>query len=389
MKHHILLSLALLGACASSQPAPAPPEAPAAQATAWTCPMHTSIRQTSPGQCPICGMELVPVTAEQQASGEVIVDEARRQRVGIVTTEVHKALLTRQVQAIAELRPDEARLHAVTLRVGGRIRAPAVTSAGQRVRAGQRLFDLESPEIQAAEADLLAAKGGPGEAAARARLRLWDVPEATLTRQLAADAPLPTVPVLAPASGVVQETSVVDGAELMPGDALYQLADLSHLWAEAWIEAADLPFVHEGDAVRIGLTDAGGEVAGTVLTLLPAVDPMTRARRVRVGLDNADGALVPGMAAELRAQVSLGEALSVPLDAVIFAGARRLVFVDLGEGRLRPREVELGTRAGDRYEIRSGLQEGDRVVSQGTFLVAAESRIRSAATVWGGDDAHD
>lgn len=380
--------LGLLAAAGCQKPAEAPPEpTAAAAATTWTCPMHPSIHQASPGSCPICGMDLVPVTAEQQASGEVIVDGLRRQKIGVVTAPVTRGPLVREVRALGTAVVDQSSQSVVTTKVDGFVHDPVVVAAGQTVRAGQRLFDLWSPELQAAQADLVAAAGGPGAAAAATRLRRWDVPASLIQSLQSGGAPRDQVPVLAERSGIVTQTSLVEGARVMAGEPLLTLVRLDRIWVDATIYAEDVPYVLPGMPVSVQLSDQPARVDGQVSVLLPEVDPMTRARKVRVTVDNADGLLLPGAAVELSLQAPLGEALSVPADAVIFTGPRRMVFVDLGEGRLAPREVSLGARVGDRYEITSGLQAGDQVVSEGAFLVAAESRIRSAAGVWGHD--HD
>lgn len=392
MRRAILALLLLaLGACApSTSPAPAHEHGAAAPAaTVYACPMHPSVRQNTPGSCPICGMDLVPVTAEEQASGEVIVDPPRRQKVGIVTAPVTRGPLVRELSAFAEVVADQNGLHDVTTKVMGQIRAPAVRAMGERVRAGARLFDLWSPELQAAQAELVAARGTPAAEAAAARLRRWDVPASLIDELLAGGSPRETVPVLAPASGVVTMSAVVDGAPVGPEMPVLRLASLDPIWVEAKIPAEDLPFVRAGATASVLLADRGAPVEGTVAAILPEVDPMTRAAVARVVVPNPEGRLLPGMAAELRLAAPLGEGLSVPADAVIFTGPRRVVFVDRGEGRLAPREVELGARAGERYEVKGGLSEGEQVVSEGAFLVAAESRIRSASSIWGAADAAD
>ncbi len=386
-----LLFLLLLG-CERPGAHEHPDAEPAVAATTWTCPMHPTIQQASPGSCPICGMDLVPVSAEQKASGEVIVDGDRRQKVGIVLEAATVGPLSREIRAFGNVQIDQNGQMVVTTKVDGLVRDAAVVSVGQTVRAGQRLFSLWSPELQAAQAELVAARDTSAAPAARARLERWDVPAARIQALLEGGSPQDTVPVLASGSGVVLESMVVEGARVMAGEPLYRLARLDPIWVEAAIYAEDVPFVSVGATAELRLADQTGALSGVVSSMLPEVDPMTRARRVRISVDNpssqnAAAQLLPGMAVDVLLQAPLGEVLSVPADAVIFTGTRRLVFVDLGEGRLAPREVQVGARAGDRYVVLSGLSAGEQVVREGTFLVAAESRIRSAAGVWGHDHA--
>ncbi len=381
--------LLLLGCATPAGHEHGPDAAPQASAptTTWTCPMHPSIVQATPGSCPLCGMDLVPVTAQQQASGEVIVDGDRRQKVGIVTAAVTRGPLTRALTAPGTVVYDQNGQAILTTKVDGLVRDPVVLSPGQAVRQGQRLFDLWSPELQSAQAELLAARGSPAEEAARARLQRWDLPKAAIDALLAGGAVDEAPAFLASASGVVTESMVTEGARVMAGEPLYRLARLDPVWVEAAVYPDDVPYLKTGDTVTVRLADQPEAREGRVLLMLPEVDPMTRARKVRVQVDNADGLLLPGMAVTVTRELTLGEGLSVPADAVIFLGERRLVFVDLGEGRLSPRELTLGPRAGERYLVREGLSEGEQVVSEGTFLVAAESRIRSASQVWGHDHA--
>jgi len=160
---------------------------------------------------------------------------------------------------------------------------------------------------------------------------------------------------------------------------------LSRLWVDADVYESDLAQVKKGQAVAVRLTYVPGRTfEGRVDYIYPTLDELTRTGRVRVALENPGLTLKPDMYADVELTVDLGERLVIPDSAVIYTGPRRLVFVDLGEGRLRPREVEVGVRAGGFIEVTQGLEPGDFVVTSGNFLIAAESRIRSAAEYWGG-----
>jgi Cu(I)/Ag(I) efflux system membrane fusion protein len=181
----------------------------------------------------------------------------------------------------------------------------------------------------------------------------------------------------------VIEKNVVEGAAVQAGERLFRIAALDKVWVEAELFEADLPSVKLGQRVTVELSYLpGASFAGKVGYVYPYLDPMARTGKVRIELPNAGRELKPDMYATVSFAVDLGPRLQIPLDAVVYTGTRRLVFVDLGEGRLRPQEVTLGARTDDRVEVLRGLAEGDTIVTSGNFLVAAESRIRSAAKLW-------
>ncbi len=401
-----------MATCGSTSSWGAPPEAAAApqdaaEATShaghdhagddtayFTCSMHPSVRQDGPGQCPICAMDLTPVTFDQVESGVIFIDEARRGAVGIRTGSVVRAPLTRTLRAIGRVAYDESRLRDVTLKVDGWITRLHVNKTGQPVKQGQLLFTLYSPALFAAQQEYLLARasqvtggaGARGEALVRAagkKLRLWGLSQAQLDAIGARGEPLEDLPFYAPASGYVIEKDVVEGAMVTAGARLFRIAALDKVWIEAEVYEADLPQITVGQRATIALGSLPDrELAGTVAYIYPYLDAGTRTARLRIELPNPGLDLKPDMYATVSLPLDLGPRLQVPVDAVVYTGPRRLVFVDLGGGRLRPQEVTLGVRTDDAVEILSGLQEGATVVTSGNFLVAAESRIRSAAKFW-------
>jgi Cu(I)/Ag(I) efflux system membrane fusion protein len=199
---------------------------------------------------------------------------------------------------------------------------------------------------------------------------------------------LASVPIHSPATGFVITKNVVEGAEVEAGAQVYRIADLRRIWVDAQVYESDLPHVRVGQAVVVELPHVPGRTfEGRVDYIYPALDPATRTARLRVVLPNDELALRPDMYASVRIAVELGERLALPDSAVIYTGPRRLVFVDLGEGRLSPREVELGAHVDGFYEVTGGLEAGDVVVTSGNFLIAAECRLRSATKYWEGSRA--
>ncbi len=370
----------------------------------YTCSMHTAVHQSQPGACPICGMSLVSVTFEQAESGTIIVEEARRGTLGVRTTAVTRAPLHVGIRAVGRVTYDETRLTDVTLKVNGWVTRLHVDSTGQAVKRGQILLTLFSPEVFAAQQEYLlalratgagvgdatVAPTGPAAALARAvatKLRLWGFSERQLDDLRRRGEPLEAVPVASPASGFVIEKDIVEGAAVEAGQRLFRIAALDRVWIEADVYGQDLARVAVGQAVRVTLPYLPGrELTGKVGFILPYLQAEARTGRVRIELPNHELALKPDMYANVEIELDLGARLQVPISAVVYTGPRRLVFVDLGGGRLRPVEVTLGARNALQVEIVSGVSEGQLVVSAGNFLVAAESRIRSAATLWEDDD---
>jgi Cu(I)/Ag(I) efflux system membrane fusion protein len=296
---------------------------------------------------------------------------------------------------------DETRLHEITLKIGGYISDLRINATGQSVARGDALFLLYSPELYAAQQEYLIARqnrdvmraGGDtshGEMLVRAaetKLRLWGVAEDQLEALTRRGEPIERVAFRSPASGVVIEKNVVDGAAVTAGQRLFRIADLADIWVEADVYESDLQRIAKSMPASIALDYLPGKTfEGKVAFIYPYLDPASRTGRVRIALPNKGFELKPDMFATVTFKLPLGPRLVVPTSAVVYTGPRRLVFVDLGDGALRPQEVTIGARTGDLIEIASGLDDGDVIVSSGNFLVAAESRVRSAGSFW--EDSH-
>jgi Cu(I)/Ag(I) efflux system membrane fusion protein len=361
----------------------------------WTCPMHPSVKQPSSGQCPICGMDLTPVTQQELKSGVVLVDDVRRQKIGVRTAPARKGPLEDELRAVGKVAYDQSRLFDVTLKLGGFVEKLFVDKPGQCVAAGAPLFLVYSPELYAAQLEYLAAKRhGDGEhvsallGAARTRLELWGVAPDDLAEIERSGEARRALPIRATRAGYVVEKNVVEGARVDAGERVLRLAALDAVWIEADVYEDVLPQVHVGDAATVSLPYLQGRsVEGKVSFIYPYLDPGTRTGRVRVEIKNPDLDLKPDMFAEVAFKKPSESVLQIDKSAVIFTGTRRLVFIDLGEGRLKPVEVTLGRSSRDAYEVLAGLREGDRVVISGNFLVAAESRLKSAQSYWAPPDA--
>jgi Cu(I)/Ag(I) efflux system membrane fusion protein len=365
----------------------------------YTCSMHPSVKQATPGTCPICGMNLVPVAKEQREQGVVVIDDARRQLIGVRTEPVVTAPMRDTFRAVGHVAYDESALSDVNLKVHGWITKLYVSEPGQRVTKGQPLFTMYSPELYNAEQDFLlgaaaaassasAPDGGPRRTdllaqASRHRLHLLGMADAQTDAIAQAGKPSEELAIPSPASGFVIEKNVVEGASVDPGMRLYRIASLNKVWVDADVYESDLARVRVGQRATVTLDYLPGRAyEAKVASVYPYLDPSSRTGRVRLELANEDLDLRPGMYASVALASDLGVRVQVPAAAVVYTGPRRLVFADLGGGRFRPTEVQVGTESGSMYEVLSGLSPGDRVATSGVFLIAAEARISTAANYW-------
>ena len=323
-------------------------------------------------------------------AGEIVLDEARRQAIGVRTEAIAERRLKTTIRAAGKVAYDETRRAEISLKFSGWVREIHVDYAGKLVRAGEPLLSVYSPELLATQRELLealrptAAASGSGlaidssmAAAARQRLLLWDIPPDRIDAIVRSGKAQDVVPIAAPMSGVVVEKNLVRGSAFTAGQTLYKIAPVNPIWVVASVYQYELALVREGMTGTIVLPGAAS-TRGRVSYINPYLDPETRTGEVRLVVANPTGDLKPGMFVDVLLERDLGERLAVPESAVLFEGDRRIVFVDLGGGRIVPREISLGAKAGDVYEVKAGLRKGDIVVTSGNFLISAESRLRSS-----------
>ena len=372
-------------------------------ASVWTCAMHPSVRLDAPGACPLCGMDLVEASGQEEATGRVVLSERARTLAKLQTTTVRRQAAAADLRLLGRIEPAETTRRNVTTWVGGRIDRLRVNTTGEELRRGEAVATLYSPEVYAAHQDLLsaqaqverfasAAEGARGAAlqaleAARERLRLLGVPEGELEALAKADQPTRALTIRSPFAGTVIERVATEGAYVETGATLYRVADLSTLWVQLDAYERDLEQLAVGQTVSLAveaLPEARFE--GRISFIEPTVDPRLRTAGVRVEVANPDGRLRPGMFAQAEVQ-ALSDAsmpLVVPASAPLFTGRRSVVYVeeqtDNGPA-YAPRTVRLGTRLGDVYPVVSGLSEGERVVSRGAFALDADLQIRGGPSM--------
>lgn len=379
------------------------PSAGATQVTQYTCPMHPEIIRDAPGSCPICGMDLVPMENHESSSDEsqvpgrasVSVNDEQRRRLGLRLGAVEVRHLIREVRTSAKIVVDETRQVRMTTKIEGWVGELYVATTGQAVRKGERLLTIYSPELVSAQEEYLSAlstqaqlaSGGAdvrqgGDrlmAAARRRLELWDISDDQINRLESTKRVEKYLTLYAPSSGWVIERNVLPGQKVMSSEPLLVIADLTKVWADADIYQSDQPHVTIGMPVDLSLPALPGKtIRGRVTFVTPTLDPETRTMRARLEVDNREQLLKPQMFATARLEHDIGQKLAVPTSAIIFTGNQTLAFRQGAGYQLEAVEIQLGERSGDYYELLSGLNEGDSVVTSANFLIDSESSLQAA-----------
>jgi Cu(I)/Ag(I) efflux system membrane fusion protein len=336
------------------------------------------------------------------------VDPGRQQLIGVRTSPVGYETIDRTLRTIGTVALDETRMSEVHPRVTGWIEETFVNFQYQHVERGDPLFTLYSPELVATQEEYLLALRGletlgtssfPSARfgaedlvrAARRRLELWDITPEQIAGLEETREPVRAMTIHSPATGHVMVRNAFAGQRVGPETMLYQIADHSIVWVRGAVYENEMAWVETGQTAVMRVPALPGrEFTGRLTFIDPHVDARTRTLSVRLEFPNSDLALKPGMYADLEIGAPSGERgrrlLMVPESAVLPTGVRNIVFVDQGEGRMEIRNVELGSRVGDRYEVLAGLQEGERVVTSGNFLIDAESRLQAAEPVWQGGE---
>ncbi|MFW6049570.1 MAG: efflux RND transporter periplasmic adaptor subunit [Myxococcota bacterium] len=393
----------------SAEPTEAAPEMADAHTT-WTCSMHPQIRQDEPGQCPICGMDLIPASDDDdEAAGEpdptrIVLSERAKVLARIRTAPVERLEeASAQRRLLGRIDYDETTLQTVTAWAGGRIDRLHVKATGERVRRGQPIATLYSPEIYQAHQDLISARRqagagiggvvrGGAEAtvqATRERLRLLGVPEQQLEEMEKADRPWRHIAIRSPFGGTIVERLATEGQYVETGSGLYRLAQLDRLWVLLDAYESDLPLLNEGQEVRLEVhAMPGEELTGTVAFIDPVLDPERRTARVRIEIRNRDRRLRPGMFAEAVVDAKPprtdGNPLVIPASAPLFTGRRSLVYVEVPHAEqptYEARVVRLGPRMDTVYPVVAGLRAGERVVEHGAFVLDADLQIRGGISM--------
>ena len=322
----------------------------------------------------------------------VPIDPSRVAPLGVSTAVVEEVDVTRPLRTVGLVTLDETRTAHVHSKVRGWIDSISANFVGQQVRAGEVLCTIYSQEVYAAEIELLAVleSGGPLLAAARRRLALWDVPKSEIARLETSREPRRTFPLLAPRAGTVIAKQALQGMYVDASVELYTVSELSRVWVLADVYDADVPLVAEGVSARLRIEGVREPIEASAEFLYPTLDEATRTRKVRFELRNESRKLMPGAFVTIELALQLGRALVVPESAVIRTGTRSIVFIAHGHppSHFEPREVTLGTLAGEQYVVESGLTAGERVATGAQFLLDSESRVRASSMKGGAHGGH-
>ena len=428
-----VLAETMLTGCGRDHAAPA---GAAQEKTLYTCGMHPQVVQDTPGNCPICGMKLTPIrkqggtSAPTAASGErklkyykstmapgetrptpgkdsmgvdmvavyedqagtsdaqaIAIDPVTTQNMGIRTALVTRGPLHRTIRTVGTVDYNETGLADVTTKFKGWIEKLYVDATGQQVHKGDPLFEIYSPELYSAQREYLLALESTGsgnealKASALTKLKFFDISDEQIAELDRARQARKTLRIQAPIDGVVVEKMVTAGQMVDAGMKLYRLADLGLVWVQAQIYEQDLAYIKLGQEATVTLAYlADREFRGRVTYVYPSVDEKTRTARVRMEFHNPAFFLKPGMFATVQVASELAASvLLVPDMAVLRSGEKNTVFVALEGGQFAPRTITLGPQSeNDTYQVLSGLQEGERVVTSGQFMLDSESQLREA-----------
>lgn len=333
---------------------------------------------------------------DSKSANTLTLSGERLQSIGVKFEEAMRRPVEKPIRTVGRVEMDERLQARVNIKIEGWIDRLFVNTTGEKVKKGQLLFTLYSPELVATQEEyLLAARAsktlGNSEfpevadgarsilEVSRRRLQLWDIEDYHIEELERTGKVLKTLPFHAPLSGTVIEKTAVAGMRVMPGEVLYTIADLSKVWVIADIYEYELPLVRVGQTAKVGLSYAPQSAfTGRIGFIYPTVDPETRTAKVRLELANPDEMLKPGMYANVELTVPLGVRLAVSKDAVLESGERQIIFIHHGGGQLEWRNVKIGLRGGDWVEIVDGLKEGEHIVTSANFLLDSESQLKSA-----------
>lgn len=361
-------------------------------------PMHPAYRSDKPGIAPDCGMQLVPVFAEDAAqapaspslrqlpAGAVTVDLATQQLMGIQLAPVERSSPTRTIRVVGRVVPEDTRVYSINSGVDGFIRETYKDSVGVLVRKDQKLATYYAPDfITAASGFLAATERVPGSVVkegARSiqnytdRLRNLGMSDLQITR-VAQSRQLPeSVDVVAPADGFILARNISPGQHFTRDAEFYRIADLSRVWVDAEVFEQDAPYLRPGGVAQMTSRGEGRRFPARISNSLPQSEAGGGTVKLRLEVGNPAFLLRPEMLVDVELPVHLPPAITIPVDAVVDTGEHARVYVESSEGVFEPREVETGWRFGERVEILKGVQPGERVVTSATFLVDSESRLK-------------
>ena len=360
-------------------------------------PMGLPDTSPTPKKDPM-GMDYIPVYEGEDTDGDsgLKISAEKIQKMGVKAEAARMQVLDKTVRASGRVEIDESRTYTVTAKFEGFIERLHVNTTGQPVGRGQPLFEVYSPELVSAQREYAIAAqgvgklneaGGEAQAAMKQladsslqRLKNWDISEEQIKALSKSGVARRTLSFRSPVAGIVTEKKAVQGMRFMPGEALFQIADISAVWVQADVFEQDIGAVSADQKARVKINAYPGEIfEGRIAYVYPTLKAETRTVPVRIELANPKGRLKPSMFAEVEIPVAgAAPVVTVPNSAVIDSGNKQVVIVQLGEGRFEPRPVRLGQRGADFVQVLEGVREGEMVVTAANFLIDAESNLKAA-----------
>lgn len=370
--------------------------------TIWTCSMHPQIRQNEPGKCPICAMDLVPVSSMESEDGqahpdEIQLSESAAKLADIQTFSVRAGSPEKEIYLQGKVQADERRIGELTARFGGRIEKLFVSFTGENVTRGQKLATIYSPDLVSAQRELLEAISYRDTRpsiynAARTKLKLWDLTEEQIDGVEDRGEPRTYFDILSPISGTVTKRNIALGDYVREGSTLFEVTDLTHVWILFDAYESDLPWISKGDQVSYTIQSLPGKnFRGTVTYIDPFIDPVTRVARVRVEHSNPSLSLKPEMFVNGRVESSFAGTsmdILIPKSAILWTGKRAVVYVkvpDRDQPSFQYREIGLGPESGDFYVVADGLLEGEEIAVNGVFKIDAAAQLEGKPSMMNPD----
>jgi Cu(I)/Ag(I) efflux system membrane fusion protein len=387
-----LIAIALVfSGCSKSEKSGKDEHASVTQKDYWTCTMHPQVHMDKPGACPICGMDLIKkVTDEKEQpvndkdmAGMVALSGKKQVLANISTIIVKKEKLQEQVTAYSYLDFVENNRKTISARFNGRIEKLFVDKTGDYIKIGQPLFEIYSPDLVQTQNEYLIALNSTSDSSSllkvtMKKLEIFGLTSEQIhtlekTREISIK-----LTYYSPISGTVIEKKVQEGVYVNEGTVIYDVAELSTLWNIAEVYENNLSNIKVGNPVKLHLRAyPGEEFDGRVTFIYPVINSQTRTVKVRSVFSNHGGKLKPQMYGETVFNNYGGQGLLVPADAVIITGKRAVVWAKAGDGMFEARSVQIGNRYGDKYQILSGLNEGDEIAATGGFLIDSESQLKT------------
>ncbi len=361
----------------------------------WRAPMDPTYIRDEPGKSPM-GMDLVPVYEDEGDGGNFVkIDPNVVQNIGVRTTKVKLADISRSIRTVGLVTYDESKLAKIQSKVKGWVEKLYINETGRKVKNGTILLEIYSPDLVSTQEEYLLAlkyrdalKEGTRESiaksgetllkSARRRLELFDVPEHQIVELEKSRDVKKTLHIHSSANGVIVKKNIVEGMYVQPGDTLYEIADLTKVWVNADVYENEIPHVKIGQRAKLRMASFPGRTfTGKIAYIYPFMDSKSRSVKVRLEFDNSDGELKPDMYGDVTLFAEMKEkVIAAPTESVIRTGSRSILFVDKGEGRFEPRDVTIGFESEGMLEIRSGVEPGESVVTSAQFLIDSESKLR-------------